>query len=150
VTPDGDQCRRRDGGAVIKNTSQLKPADRAAIRRIRQVAATGGRAAKPPAKKRKKQAVDIPGTRKKNLREIVPSMYCDFYHIALPRCSALIPQSIVPASLGGIDAPAFFFWRSLSGKAFSLLRNADAAERVALIFGNGDYQNAPRLPNPRQ
>jgi hypothetical protein len=25
---------------------------------------------------------------------------------------------------------------------------ADAAERVALIFGNGDYQNAPRLPNP--
>jgi Caspase domain len=25
---------------------------------------------------------------------------------------------------------------------------AEAAERVALIFGNGDYQNAPRLPNP--
>jgi hypothetical protein len=25
---------------------------------------------------------------------------------------------------------------------------AQAAERVALIIGNGDYQNAPRLPNP--
>jgi uncharacterized caspase-like protein len=25
---------------------------------------------------------------------------------------------------------------------------ADAAQRAALIFGNGDYQNAPRLPNP--
>ena len=25
---------------------------------------------------------------------------------------------------------------------------AEAAERVALIFGNSNYQNAPRLPNP--
>jgi len=25
-----------------------------------------------------------------------------------------------------------------------------AAERVALIFGNGDYQNAPLLAEPRQ
>jgi uncharacterized caspase-like protein len=29
-----------------------------------------------------------------------------------------------------------------------VVTRAEAAERVALIFGNGDYQNAPRLPNP--
>ena len=29
-----------------------------------------------------------------------------------------------------------------------LTAHADAAERVALIFGNGDYTNAPSLPNP--
>src|ERR1700722_12403668 len=29
-----------------------------------------------------------------------------------------------------------------------LVAQAEAADRVALIFGNGDYQNAQRLPNP--
>ncbi len=38
---------------------------------------------------------------------------------------------------------AIIAWQSLF-----LAANADAAERVALVFGNGDYQNAPRLPNP--
>jgi hypothetical protein len=33
-------------------------------------------------------------------------------------------------------------------QSFFLAANADAAERLALIIGNGDYQNAPRLPNP--
>jgi len=38
---------------------------------------------------------------------------------------------------------AIIVWQSLF-----LAANADAAERIALVFGNGDYQNAPRLPNP--
>jgi hypothetical protein len=29
-----------------------------------------------------------------------------------------------------------------------LVPEAEAAERVALVFGNSDYRNAPRLPNP--
>jgi hypothetical protein len=38
---------------------------------------------------------------------------------------------------------AIFLWQSLF-----LGFHAEAAERIALIVGNGDYQNAPRLPNP--
>jgi len=38
---------------------------------------------------------------------------------------------------------AIIVWQSLF-----LAANADAAERIALVFGNGDYLNAPRLPNP--
>jgi uncharacterized caspase-like protein len=38
---------------------------------------------------------------------------------------------------------AIVLWQSL----FLVVR-AEAAERVALIFGNSDYQNAPRLANP--
>jgi uncharacterized caspase-like protein len=33
-------------------------------------------------------------------------------------------------------------------QSLSLVARAEAAERVALILGNGDYQNAARLPNP--
>jgi uncharacterized caspase-like protein len=33
-------------------------------------------------------------------------------------------------------------------QSFSFVARAEAAERIALILGNGDYQNAPRLPNP--
>jgi hypothetical protein len=33
-------------------------------------------------------------------------------------------------------------------QGFLVAGSAGAAERVALIFGNSDYQNAPRLPNP--
>jgi uncharacterized caspase-like protein len=33
-------------------------------------------------------------------------------------------------------------------QSFSLVARAEAAGRVALILGNGDYQNAPQLPNP--
>ena len=36
-----------------------------------------------------------------------------------------------------------FFWQSCF-----FVASAEATERIALIFGNGDYQNAPRLPNP--
>jgi uncharacterized caspase-like protein len=36
-----------------------------------------------------------------------------------------------------------FFWQSCF-----FVASAEAAERIALIFGNGDYQNTPRLPNP--
>jgi hypothetical protein len=38
---------------------------------------------------------------------------------------------------------AFVLWQG-----FFPIGRAEAAERVALIFGNADYQNAPRLPNP--
>ena len=38
---------------------------------------------------------------------------------------------------------AIVLWQSLF-----LVASAGAAERVALIFGHSDYQNAPRLPNP--
>jgi hypothetical protein len=38
---------------------------------------------------------------------------------------------------------AIVLWQS-----FFLVARAEAAERVALIFGNSDYQNAPRLANP--
>jgi hypothetical protein len=38
---------------------------------------------------------------------------------------------------------AIIFWQGCFFAA-----SAEAAQRIALIFGNGDYQNAPRLPNP--
>ena len=38
---------------------------------------------------------------------------------------------------------AIVLWQS-----FFLVVRAEAAERVALVFGNSDYQNAPQLPNP--
>src|SRR5271156_1034798 len=38
---------------------------------------------------------------------------------------------------------AIVFWQSCF-----FVASAEAAERIALIFGNGDYQNAPQLPNP--
>src|SRR5215475_1517476 len=54
---------------------------------------------------------------------------------------------LVPARSGvGMRRPfllAIVLWLSLL-----LGARAEAAERAALIFGNGDYQNAPRLPNP--
>jgi hypothetical protein len=34
------------------------------------------------------------------------------------------------------------------GQSIFLAASGEAADRVVLVFGNGDYQNAPRLPNP--
>ena len=42
----------------------------------------------------------------------------------------------------------FFLLAIIVWQSFFLAANADAAERIALVFGNGDYLNAPRLPNP--
>jgi hypothetical protein len=42
----------------------------------------------------------------------------------------------------------FLFLALFLSQSLFLAVHADAAERVALVFGNGDYQNAPRLANP--
>src|SRR5262252_7246712 len=48
----------------------------------------------------------------------------------------------------GLSMRRLFLLTIIVWQVFFLTARADAAERVALIFGNADYQNAPRLPNP--